>query len=681
MAELDELARIQQAHHARLLAIRETSGGLIENAWDAYAGLDTASAAAFVDEAARITLAAQEQTAALAVAYMNANDAIVGRSADLVPSLPTIRNGVPPADVYQRSVVEARRMVANGAPLEQAMNAGRARAVGAAQTDVIAANRAAISAGKSSRPWVVGYRRVLTGKSCALCATASTQRYRIADLAPIHARCDCDVAEIIGNEDPGQIINRELLAELKGTEGRPDYWNNRGYLVDEDGTIRHAKLETVRDPSTGKVLRTDAGNPVRRQVAGDPLRITTRTHGELGEIVTDRRHAFTAADDVADLELPPQPRTSSATRVADDVADELDEVPPPIVAEALDEAPAPRIKPTDPDSLSVLREAERRNVSPLRVAQERDAKKLQRAQEARRAREYEKALNADHPDVIAVAERYGVTPDEVMVARARVPEVRRWIRDEAATVQQEQFARLYQWNETSFRGPGTYRGDLPPEFDWFRGLDERERARLSRRWFSSDTSSGGFDTFAQAIASNDPALGNLSLDEIAEVWLDVDRRYEMAGAIRRGKLPSSRAYSGELDVDDLLPDLASRRISARRILSTDDLDAAGHIAAADKQYLAEEALDYLGEALTPRHGPAPYRMSFQRWEEEVRTLEYGLRNHPTEMPRNSAERLAELVPRWLDEPDLDYEELYTRIVTTAQTAGEEVPSYARIPWQ
>ena len=99
MAEVDDLARIQQAHHARRLAIRETSSGLIEDAWDAYADLDDRSAARFVDAAARITTAAQQQTAALAAGYLEANDAVLGRRSQIVPTLPPIRNGIPAEQV------------------------------------------------------------------------------------------------------------------------------------------------------------------------------------------------------------------------------------------------------------------------------------------------------------------------------------------------------------------------------------------------------------------------------------------------------------------------------------------------------------------------------------------------------------------------------------------------------
>lgn len=693
MSEVDDLVRIQQAHHASLLAIRETSAGLVEDAWDAYAGLDNRSARQFVDAAAQVTIAAQQQTAALAAGYLEASDAVLGRASQIVPTLPPIRNGLAPEQVYQRSIIEARTLAGRGGNVDRALDAGRARAMSTARTDVILANRSAVAAAAPGRPWVVGYRRVLTGKSCALCATASTQRYKVADLQPIHANCDCDVAEIYGTVDPGRVINEDLLADLKATagDGRPDYWNGP-YLIDESGRITVAKTEYLRGPD-GKRLLTDAGNPRRIKVPGDPVRAATRPHGELGKVLTDARHAFTAADDIADLELPtprtsapadPEPVAARAVGAADDVVDELARTPARIAEEAAESAPRGRMKPTDPSLASVQREAIRRNVSPQQVAAERDAARLRRAQEQRAVREQRKALTVDSPEVIRVAERNGVAPDDVLTALERLPAVRKEIAEQAARTQADAFDTLYRYNNAwKIQRPpraGARNADGSPVnrsgWDFLERLDERERARLSRQWYD-DSDTYAPDVLAQSIGGVDQRFAD-DIGDALDHWLDLTRRYEAAGALRRGKLPSSRAYSGAMDPDSLV----TSRYNVRSVLGADDLDAAGHVAAADLDELAEDALQYLGREVTaPEHGPSPYRMSYQAWEAEVRELDYGLRNYPGEMPANAAARYDELVPRFIDEPGLDFENLYARIVTTARQAGEEVPDYARIPWE
>ena len=273
-----------------------------------------------------------------------------------------------------------------------------------------------------------------------------------------------------------------------------------------------------------------------------------------------------------------------------------------------------------------------------------------------------------------VAERYGITPDELKAAEPRVKAVRQQIRDEAAAVQQEAFDELYKWNDAwSIRRPPRSVADRGGEWDWLEQIDARERARLSRKYYS-DTGIT-IDELPQALGNVD-----LSVDQAVDEWLRVNRNYEAAGALRRGKLPSTRAYSGRIDVDTLLPGMTDDGYSVKTILGADDITAAADIASAEKGLLVDDALGYLGDRATaPVHGPSPYKMSYQAWEEELRTLEYGLREYPSEMPANARDRLAELVPELLDDGD-DYEQLYAKIIDTAHKAGEDVPDYAYIPW-
>ena len=101
---------------------------------------------------------------------------------------------------------------------------------------------------------------------------------------PIHNHCDCGVAPIIGERDPGQVINRQLLNDLKSSGGSQS-WKDRSISVDEDGVIRHRRIETV--------------DGERREVFGDPLNVAVRQHGELGPVLTDRAQHFAGPGSVA----------------------------------------------------------------------------------------------------------------------------------------------------------------------------------------------------------------------------------------------------------------------------------------------------------------------------------------------------------------------------------------------
>lgn len=78
-------------------------------------------------------------------------------------------------------------------------------------------------------PEVTGYRRVVhpelvavgssaPGPVCGLCLVVSTRLYRKEDLLPVHARCRCSVAPVIGDPDgdgdPGAVINARDLRDI-----------------------------------------------------------------------------------------------------------------------------------------------------------------------------------------------------------------------------------------------------------------------------------------------------------------------------------------------------------------------------------------------------------------------------------------------------------------------------------
>lgn len=134
--------------------------------------------------------------------------------------------GLPLAEVYRRPVVTARGALARGAPPEKALEAGGKRLQSLAGTDVqMAKVRQADKSLKHGGQQF--YRRVPKGAAtCALCLIASTQRYKVGNLAPIHPLCDCGVDVIRGDRvphviDPGTLEKtHERVASLVGKDDR-----------------------------------------------------------------------------------------------------------------------------------------------------------------------------------------------------------------------------------------------------------------------------------------------------------------------------------------------------------------------------------------------------------------------------------------------------------------------------
>lgn len=259
------------AYVVRYNRLRLTTGALVGRLWDRYGGVDDIAAAEFATRAADVAGAAQRQ-AAVGVAGMVSAIVAVTEGATYRPDVPDLGalRGVDQVELYRRGVITARAGVAAGKPVGEALTLGRRRSMIAAETDVALAQRAAMSAATDGDR-VVGYRRVLTGKSCAYCATASTQRYHSGQLAPLHSHCDCGVAPILGSSDPGHVVNKQLLGDLKAagrSTGDADYWTSRHFTVDEDGTVR---LPAV----------------------------AVHEHGELGPVLTAADHDFTGPGDLA----------------------------------------------------------------------------------------------------------------------------------------------------------------------------------------------------------------------------------------------------------------------------------------------------------------------------------------------------------------------------------------------
>lgn len=66
---------------------------------------------------------------------------------------------------------------------------------------------------------VIGYRRIIhpelsKGGVCGMCVAAADRVYKVSDLKPIHARCNCTVSPVTESHDPGLQLNYDDLNRL-----------------------------------------------------------------------------------------------------------------------------------------------------------------------------------------------------------------------------------------------------------------------------------------------------------------------------------------------------------------------------------------------------------------------------------------------------------------------------------
>lgn len=216
------LVRLAGLYQAQVLFIRRRAAVAVGVLWGSTAtGLDDEVLERFASAAARVSVAASTAGASAALAYVPAYVRLAGAEVFAAPGGPggySEPRGVPAVEVYRRPIVTARVAVSRGATFEDAMAAGRARAVQAVATDTVLANRAAARDAMAAQPSVVGYRRVPDATACQFCLLASTQRYHFEQLMPIHPDCGCSVAPIVGDRDPGRVIDRGLADRLMNTD-------------------------------------------------------------------------------------------------------------------------------------------------------------------------------------------------------------------------------------------------------------------------------------------------------------------------------------------------------------------------------------------------------------------------------------------------------------------------------
>lgn len=329
MSDLTVARRYQDAH----LRIMEQTAAAVAALWRSLGPIDDRQLEQWLARAVPIVTAAQTQAAGLGIAYIAAATRTPPTDPIDVPVLVTgLRNGTTLDTVYERPVVTARRALAEGRSLADALDIGAERLDGTVRADVQLAGRASTHEAMRRTPGVTGYRRVTDGKACRLCLLASTQRYTLEHLMPIHNRCGCSVLPIYGTVDRSGVIDKELLTKLKA-EGASDemYFsksifrlNRQSRAATERAASARDELLTEADPARRRRLeqrardwdrkaeqyRADAAQKrverteFRKQRERPPAEqyrdeVAVHVHGELGPVLGVRGQQFTGEHDLA----------------------------------------------------------------------------------------------------------------------------------------------------------------------------------------------------------------------------------------------------------------------------------------------------------------------------------------------------------------------------------------------
>jgi hypothetical protein len=223
--QLDALVAAQSASRAdfaRLAVLSATSRVAAMSPAQWYDDQAVASMAAAIG---RDVAGAQRHTAATTDAYLARMTGLMldRRVAPAGVVNVTALRGSPNALVYQRLGENYRWQRAQGLDHAEALRRTSQRAEVMADTDTTLAMRAQ-SRRFMTRRGIAGYRRVIrpeasAGGTCGLCIAAADRIYHKADLLPVHDRCSCETAPIVGGQDPGYSLNSADLDALYGAAG------------------------------------------------------------------------------------------------------------------------------------------------------------------------------------------------------------------------------------------------------------------------------------------------------------------------------------------------------------------------------------------------------------------------------------------------------------------------------
>lgn len=260
-----EQRQVVLAYRSQTTALRSRIVRFIDAAWGRLSDWRDADIDRFVSSIVPVVEGAQLTMANLTDAYLAAylGTAPVGVSRSSV-STEALR-GVPAHEIYHRAGVTVWHALSNGSTLTDAVSQGLNRATSLATTTLQLSKTHTSQAVLGQTDGVVGYRRVLEGsKTCGLCAVAATQRYHVGELMPIHGGCDCGVAPIFGERDPGRVIDPDSLEGI------------RGELSERFGV------------TPDRINRAD-------ELRGF---VVVQQHGELGPVLAVRGQEFTGPSDI-----------------------------------------------------------------------------------------------------------------------------------------------------------------------------------------------------------------------------------------------------------------------------------------------------------------------------------------------------------------------------------------------
>lgn len=246
-------------------AIRKWLTGYSKAAWKQSPGVSDADMQAFAARMAPVVAASQMRVANLVAAKVARDHGV--RPALVDKDAVTLARGIDPVQVYERPIITARAALSEGKTFHEARTVGAQRLESLTDTDLQMAKVRQFDTSLEAAG-ATFYRRVPKGAgSCAMCLIASTQKYKVGKLLPIHPGCSCGVEAIPEGMDLDDLLDTNALLEAT-----------------------HAKVKEFTD------IEDRGGRAVDYRKL-----IITREHGEIGPLIAWSGQKFTGPSGIPNL--------------------------------------------------------------------------------------------------------------------------------------------------------------------------------------------------------------------------------------------------------------------------------------------------------------------------------------------------------------------------------------------
>jgi hypothetical protein len=219
---------LAEAHIEGEARLRSAVVAAVISIWESLSGYDRENVDEWLTQVVPVVETGQRASAALTAAFIAqvlGKDTLDLDQEEVIGAV--VRNGTPPATVYERPFITLWSGLGAGLDFQAASNKALARATGSAAMDVQLTMRATADVIERAEPGLFGFERVTDPTACEFCREVNGAYVKRASAMPLHNHCGCGLQPLtephpLAVELPSGVAVHEH-GELGPLLGSPDH--------------------------------------------------------------------------------------------------------------------------------------------------------------------------------------------------------------------------------------------------------------------------------------------------------------------------------------------------------------------------------------------------------------------------------------------------------------------------